>query len=75
MYVVPEPANILAALMCALEQPHIITEQGGELFIVPPPGADKMKSSATVTHQSSRLFHWREYHHPRRHESRAGTNA
>ena len=49
MYVVPEPANILAALMCALEQPHTITERGGELFIVPPPGADKMKSSATVT--------------------------
>jgi hypothetical protein len=42
MYVVPQPANILAALMCALEQPHTITERGGELFIVPPPGADKM---------------------------------
>jgi hypothetical protein len=42
MHVVPEPANILAALMCALEQPHTITERGGELFIVPPPGGDKI---------------------------------
>jgi hypothetical protein len=33
MQVVPEPANILAALICALEQPHTITERGGNLFI------------------------------------------
>ena len=39
MHVVPEPENILAALICALEQPHIITERGGDLFIVLPPGA------------------------------------
>ena len=38
MNIVPanaEPANILAALMWALDQPHVITEQGGELFITP----------------------------------------
>jgi hypothetical protein len=45
MYVVPEPANILAALMCALEQPHTITERDGELFIVSPAGSDKMQLS------------------------------
>jgi hypothetical protein len=33
MHVVPEPENILAALICALEQPHTITERGGNLFI------------------------------------------
>jgi hypothetical protein len=49
MHVVPEPENILAALICALEQPHTITERGGDLFIVPPPGADKMYLSAAVT--------------------------
>ena len=39
MHVVPVPANILDALIYALEQPHIITERGGDLFIVLPPGA------------------------------------
>jgi hypothetical protein len=42
MHVVPEPENILVALICALEQPHTITERDGHLFIAPPPGADKM---------------------------------
>jgi len=46
MYVAPEPANILALLMCALEQPHTITERGGELFIVSPPSSDKTQLSA-----------------------------
>jgi len=43
MHVVPEPANILAALINALEQPHTITERGGNLYIVPlpPPSAEK----------------------------------
>jgi len=41
MHVVPEPENILTALICALEQPHTITERGGDVFIVPPPSADK----------------------------------
>jgi len=39
MHVVPVPANILDALIYALEQPHTITERGGDLFIVLPPGA------------------------------------
>ena len=49
MHVVPVPANILDALIYALEQPHTITERGGDLFIVSPPGTDKMYLSATVT--------------------------
>jgi hypothetical protein len=37
-----EAANILTALMRALEQPHTLVERSGELFIVPEPGTDKM---------------------------------